>query len=57
MSRPARDDVLTRVSRIANDLKLDQGVGTCGKDGQGVPVGDGVPTLKVSELTIGGTAS
>ncbi|MEJ2654958.1 MAG: metallopeptidase TldD-related protein, partial [Acidihalobacter sp.] len=48
-------DVLTRVSRIGNDLKLDEGVGTCGKDGQGVPVGVGQPTLRVDGLTVGGT--
>jgi TldD protein len=48
-------DVLTRVSRIGNDLALDRGVGTCGKDGQGVPVGVGLPTIRVDELTVGGT--
>ena len=48
-------DVLTRVSRIGNDLELDQGVGTCGKDGQSVPVGVGLPTIKISRLTLGGT--
>jgi len=48
-------DVLTRVSRIGNDLALDQGVGTCGKDGQGVPVGVGLPTIRVDGLTVGGT--
>jgi TldD protein len=48
-------DVLTRVSRIGNDLALDRGVGTCGKDGQSVPVGVGLPTLRVEELTVGGT--
>jgi TldD protein len=48
-------DVLTKVSLIGNDLKLDPGVGTCGKDGQGVPVGVGQPTIKVDELTVGGT--
>jgi TldD protein len=50
-------DVLTKVSMIGNDLKLDPGVGTCGKDGQGVPVGVGQPTLKVNQLTVGGTAA
>ena len=50
-------DVLTKVSMIGNDLKLDPGVGTCGKDGQGVPVGVGQPTLKVDQLTVGGTAA
>ena len=39
-------DVLTRVSMVGNDLKLDEGVGTCGKDGQAVPVGVGIPTIK-----------
>jgi TldD protein len=48
-------DVLTRVSMVGNDLKLDEGVGTCGKDGQAVPVGVGIPTLKVDRLTVGGT--
>ena len=48
-------DVLTRVKRIGNDLALDRGVGTCGKDGQSVPVGVGLPTLRVDELTVGGT--
>ena len=49
-------DVLTRVSMVGNDLKLDDGVGTCGKDGQSVPVGVGQPTLKIESLTVGGTA-
>jgi TldD protein len=48
-------DVLTRVTRIGNDLALDRGVGTCGKDGQSVPVGVGLPTLRVDGLTVGGT--
>ena len=48
-------DVLTRVSMVGNDLQLDEGVGTCGKDGQSVPVGVGIPTLKVDRLTVGGT--
>jgi TldD protein len=48
-------DVLTRVTRIGNDLKLDLGVGTCGKDGQSVPVGVGLPTLRIDGLTVGGT--
>ena len=48
-------DVLTRVSRIGHDLALDEGVGTCGKDGQGVPVGVGLPTIRVDDLTVGGT--
>ncbi len=49
-------DVLTRVTLVGNDLKLDDGVGTCGKDGQSVPVGVGQPTLKIEGLTVGGTA-
>jgi TldD protein len=48
-------DVLTRVSRIGHDLRLDAGVGTCGKDGQSVPVGVGLPTLRIDGLTVGGT--
>jgi len=50
-------DVLTRVSMIGNDLKLDEGVGVCGKDGQSVPVGVGQPTLKIDSMTVGGTAA
>ena len=49
-------DVLTRVAMIGNDFKLDDGVGTCGKDGQSVPVGNGQPTLRIDGLTVGGTA-
>ncbi len=49
-------DVLTRVSMVGNDLKLDEGIGSCGKDGQTVPVGVGQPTLKIDALTVGGTA-
>jgi TldD protein len=48
-------DVLQRVTRIGSDLALDRGVGTCGKDGQSVPVGVGLPTLRIEELTVGGT--
>ena len=48
-------EVLALVSMVGNDLKLDAGVGTCGKDGQSVPVGVGQPTLKVDALTVGGT--
>jgi len=48
-------DVLTRVSMVGNDLNLDPGVGTCGKDGQSVPVGVGQPSLRVDGLTVGGT--
>jgi len=50
-------DALTKVSMIGNDLKLDDGIGTCGKDGQGVPVGVGQPTLRMDGLTVGGTAA
>jgi TldD protein len=50
-------DVLRRVSMVGSDLKLDEGVGTCGKEGQDVPVGVGQPTLKVDSLTVGGTAA
>ena len=49
-------DVLTRVSMIGNDMALDTGVGTCGKEGQSVPVGVGQPTLRIDGLTVGGTA-
>ena len=48
-------DVLTRVSKIGNDLALDPGIGTCGKEGQGVPVGVGQPTLLIDNITVGGT--
>ena len=48
-------DVLTRVSMVGNDLKLDAGVGTCGKEGQSVPVGVGQPTLRIDAMTVGGT--
>ncbi len=48
-------EVLQRVTRIGNDLKLDPGIGTCGKDGQGVPVGVGQPTLRIDGITVGGT--
>ncbi len=50
-------DVLTRVSMIGDDMAMDPGIGTCGKDGQGVPVGVGQPTLLVESLTVGGTAA
>jgi TldD protein len=49
-------DALTRVSMIGNDMSLDTGVGTCGKEGQSVPVGVGQPTLRIDGLTVGGTA-
>jgi len=48
-------DVLKKVSMIGNDMELDPGIGTCGKNGQGVPVGVGQPTLKIDGLTVGGT--
>jgi TldD protein len=49
-------DVLTKVSMVGNDLAMDSGVGTCGKDGQSVPVGVGQPTLRIDGLTVGGTS-
>ena len=49
-------DALTRVAMIGNDLELDTGIGTCGKEGQSVPVGVGQPTLRIDGLTVGGTA-
>ena len=49
-------DVLTRISMIGNDMALDPGVGTCGKEGQSVPVGVGQPTVRIDGLTVGGTA-
>jgi TldD protein len=48
-------DALTRVSMIGNDLELDTGIGVCGKNGQGVPVGVGQPTLRIDRITVGGT--
>jgi TldD protein len=50
-------DVLTRISMVGNDLALDTGVGTCGKNGQSVPVGVGLPTIRINGLTVGGTRS
>ena len=49
-------DALTRVAMIGNDLQLDSGVGTCGKEGQSVPVGVGQPTMRINGITVGGTA-
>jgi TldD protein len=48
-------DILTRVSMVGHDLKLDEGIGTCGKEGQSVPVGVGLPTIRIDEITVGGT--
>ncbi len=50
-------EALNKISMVGNDLKLDSGVGTCGKEGQSVPVGVGQPTLKIDEITVGGTGS
>ena len=50
-------DAMTRVSMVGNDMKLDSGIGTCGKNGQSVPVGVGQPTLRIDALTVGGTAA
>jgi TldD protein len=49
-------EVLKKVSMVGHDMKLDEGIGTCGKDGQSVPVGVGLPTIKIDEMTVGGTA-
>ena len=49
-------DILTKVSMVGNDMQLDSGVGTCGKEGQSVPVGVGQPTLKIDGMTVGGTS-
>jgi TldD protein len=65
VGRPVRDatligngpDVLTRISRVGPDLALDEGLGTCGKDGQSVPVGVGLPTIRIDGLTVGGTST
>ena len=50
-------DALKRISMVGNDMKLDSGIGTCGKQGQGVPVGVGQPTLRLDRITVGGTAT
>jgi TldD protein len=50
-------DILTRVSMVGSELELDEGVGTCGKAGQNVPVGVGMPMIRVDEITVGGTRS
>ena len=48
-------DAMSKISMIGNDMELDAGVGTCGKNGQSVPVGVGQPTLKIGGITVGGT--
>jgi TldD protein len=53
--RGSGPEALKQVTAVGNDLELDQGVGVCGKDGQSVPVGVGLPTIKISEMTVGGT--
>jgi TldD protein len=50
-------EALKHVSRVASDLRLDEGIGTCGKDGQAVPVGVGLPTIRIDGLTVGGTTA
>ncbi len=50
-------DVLAKISMVGNDMALDPGIGTCGKEGQAVPVGVGQPTLLIDRLTVGGTAA
>lgn len=50
-------EAMTRISMVGNDLELDSGIGTCGKEGQSVPVGVGQPTLRIDEMTVGGTAA
>ena len=49
-------EALKWVSMVGNDLRLDEGIGTCGKEGQSVPVGVGIPTIKIDRMTVGGTA-
>ena len=49
-------EVMRQVSMVGDDLALDEGIGVCGKNGQGVPVGLGQPTLKIDRITVGGTA-
>ena len=55
-SRGSGIETVQQISIVGNDLRLDNGVGVCGKEGQSVPVGVGQPTLKVDNLTVGGTA-
>src|SRR5258708_29093591 len=50
-------DAMTKITMIGNDLRLDDGVGTCGKDGQGIPVGVGQPSVRMDGITVGGTAA
>ncbi|RMH35320.1 MAG: metalloprotease TldD [Nitrospirae bacterium] len=50
-------EILRKVSMVGHDLRLDEGIGTCGKDGQSVPVGVGLPTIRVDEITVGGTVA
>jgi len=49
-------EAMKYVSRVGNDLQLDEGVGMCGKEGQSVPVGVGIPTVRIDRMTVGGTA-
>jgi TldD protein len=64
LTRPLRDatlagngpEALKWVSMVGNDLQLDEGIGICGKEGQSVPVGVGIPTVKIDRMTVGGTA-
>ena len=48
-------DAMNKVGMVGNDMALDSGIGTCGKDGQSVPVGVGMPTIRIDGLTVGGT--
>jgi TldD protein len=64
LTRPVRNatligngpEALKYVSMVGSDLKLDEGIGVCGKEGQSVPVGVGIPTIKIDRMTVGGTA-
>ena len=65
ITRPIKDatligngpEAMQRVSRVGHDLKLDEGIGICGKEGQSVPVGVGMPTVRIDRITVGGTAA